>query len=402
MAQFYASLRELALQQEECIHLMRVATAGQRGSALHHVMCSVDAFEAFLLQKPTAAVAAVPALKPERDDAAEPSVKRRRSSLSRCAHPPPLPAVPALLEPAPLVDQEASQPREPQQRAMGSPQPPPLPSPVLPTLPPASLVASLALLHSPFVAPPPGLWRERYAPCCPACFSSRVTCLHFPEVPLRLLLIGHNPSDHAWESGFPYSNPSNRLWGLMRASRVVPPSFLPSHADTAPSLGVGITDVGCVPGSDAAAFKRPQKKAFRSQLFASLAAHLDRCAAWAAVDSAVSNDGAGGEEAAGSGDVVTARHHAPASFAPLLVAFTGKRQWAQLFDPPLVGFEHGAQCCRPPGWPLPACTEVWVLPSTSGRAVITAEQRAQPYEALGRRVAELPWPREKAGVVRNP
>ena len=357
-------------------------------------MCSVDAFEAFRLQKPSAAVAALPALKPEREDASEQSVKRHRSSLSRGAQPPAPPAVPVLLEPAPLVEHEVSQPREPQQRALGSPQPPPVPSLVLPSLPPASLVASLALLPSPFVAPPPGLWRERYAPCCSACFSTRATCLHFPEVPLRLLLIGHNPSDHAWESGFPYSNPSNRFWSLMRASRVVPPSFLPSHADAAPSLGVGITDVGCVPGSDAAAFKRHQMKAFRSQLFASLAAHLDRCAAWAAVGAAVSNDGNGSVEAAESGDDATPRR-APASFAPLLVAFTGKRQWAQLFDPPLVGFEHGAQRVRPPGWPLPASAEVWVLPSTSGRAVMTAQERAQPYEALGRRVAELPWPRER-------
>lgn len=30
------------------------------------------------------------------------------------------------------------------------------------------------------------------------------------DVPLRLIIVGHNPSEHAWKSGHYYSNPSNR------------------------------------------------------------------------------------------------------------------------------------------------------------------------------------------------
>lgn len=41
---------------------------------------------------------------------------------------------------------------------------------------------------------------------------------HYPCVARRLLLIGHNPSDHAWHSGHFYSNPTNRMWPLLRKS----------------------------------------------------------------------------------------------------------------------------------------------------------------------------------------
>lgn len=30
------------------------------------------------------------------------------------------------------------------------------------------------------------------------------------DAPLRLIIVGHNPSEHAWKSGHYYSNPSNR------------------------------------------------------------------------------------------------------------------------------------------------------------------------------------------------
>jgi len=227
---------------------------------------------------------------------------------------------------------------------------------------------SLSALPPAFVAPPDGLWRERYASCCAACFESRAVCLHHAERPLRLLLVGHNPSTHAWASGYPYSNPSNRFWKLMAAARLVPDIFKAADADAAPALlGMGITDLGCEPGSDASAYKRAVMLAWRTDLYARLTSHLARCAAWTGW---------------------------PAErCAPALVAFTGKRQWAELFQPPLSGFDHGAQSSRPPGWPLPAETEVWVLPSSSGRAVMSAEARQAPYVALGLRTAELPWPR---------
>lgn len=35
---------------------------------------------------------------------------------------------------------------------------------------------------------------------------------------------------------------------------------------------------------------------------------------------------------------------------------------------------------------------MWVLPSSSGRAVLTAQEREGPYRALGARLAGVPWP----------
>ena len=44
------------------------------------------------------------------------------------------------------------------------------------------------------------------------------------------------------------------------------------------------------------------------------------------------------------------------------------------------------------GWPLPAATEVWVLPSTSGAAAMTVEERVGPYREMAARLAAVPWP----------
>lgn len=57
-------------------------------------------------------------------------------------------------------------------------------------------------LHSeilPVVAGTPGGWRERWAGVCDDCFQGGIQCSHYPELPLRLLIIGHNPSEKTWE-----------------------------------------------------------------------------------------------------------------------------------------------------------------------------------------------------------
>lgn len=166
----------------------------------------------------------------------------------------------------------------------------------------------------------------------------------------------------------------------MQLAELVPPGFVAADADAAPALlGLGITDVGCAPGSDAAAFKRPVMRAWRDELYTRLRAHCARAAAWA------------GRDASGADEVALV---ALAAFAPRVIAFSGKRQWAELFEPPLAGFAHGLRAERPPGWPaaLLGASEVWVLPSSSGRAVMSKEEREGPYRQLGARVAQLPWP----------
>ena len=42
-------------------------------------------------------------------------------------------------------------------------------------------------------------------------------------------------------------------------------------------------------------------------------------------------------------------------------------------------------------------TQVWVLPSSSGRAAMTREAREGPYVELGQRLAPVHWPRPPEG-----
>jgi thymine-DNA glycosylase len=88
----------------------------------------------------------------------------------------------------------------------------------------------------------------------------------------------------------------------------------------------------------------------------------------------------------------------------MLIAFSGKRQFSHLFTPPLAKVEHyGRQTRLPPGWPrecLDGC-EVWVLPSSSGRAAMTTEQRAVPYQQLAERFHQLPWPLEPTREIKH-
>ncbi len=95
-------------------------------------------------------------------------------------------------------------------------------------------------------------WQERWHGICTKCFEKRTKCDHFQEKRLRLLIVGHNPSHHAWETGFSYSNPSNRMWSLLTGN--FPPllwdGILPLKAsiheqNTIPhSCGVGFTSIG--------------------------------------------------------------------------------------------------------------------------------------------------------------
>lgn len=93
----------------------------------------------------------------------------------------------------------------------------------------------------------------------------------------------------------------------------------------------------------------------------------------------------------------------PLPHSPLLIAFSGKRQFSYLFVPPLAKVaHHGRQTRYPTGLP-PECrdSELWVLPSSSGRAAMTTAQRADPYKQLAARFHELPWPLHDARVKRE-
>ena len=207
----------------------------------------------------------------------------------------------------------------------------------------------------PYIAPPPSFWRERYASVSAAEFAERQPCREYAERPLRLLLIGHNPSEHSWNSGVGYSNPSNRFWPLLREAGILPADWragepVEALCNNAPGeLGIGITDVLCAPGSDAQEFGRVAMRAARD----------------------------GTDEVPGLFDRLAA-HTRRAGAPPRLVAFVGKRQYGMLFDSPLKKVPSGVQTVLPPRWPLDPSTEVHVLTSPErpgGRATGGAPRR---------------------------
>ena len=163
-----------------------------------------------------------------------------------------------------------------------------------------------------------GAFRERYTSVCQACHDAREPCTHWPEVPLKLLIVGHNPSDSAWDAGFAYANSSNMFMrllagytGLREATATMDHSLLPPawmaqvqaaattqdrnaalgdallrQHDMPACLGIGITDLMIVPGNDSAALQRNKAAmaAARRDLQHRLTMHVRRAAAVAAGD----------------------------------------------------------------------------------------------------------------------
>jgi hypothetical protein len=223
--------------------------------------------------------------------------------------------------------------------------------------------------------------------------------------------------------------------------------FVVNDANMAPlQLGLGITDLGCVPGSDAAEFGycvyyfirnhfyfliciefcaalRPRSttvmRRWRDDLYDRLRAHVARVAIWAensvSVAEITATSSANTESEHGrstrpkvkqevservvkleaspavisneeklispampalesvdvdSASAATLPAASLVRYAPAIVAFTGKRQWSFLFEPPLTkGVEHGPQSVRPPGWPFPPTTEVTKYPASARLSV---------------------------------
>ena len=271
--------------------------------------------------------------------------------------------------------------------------------------------------RDPFVAPEPALWRERDAPVCVSCEANRVACAHTRERPLKLLVCGHNPSDHSWSSGYSYSNPSNNFWKLLVCGSIIPNDWTSEQCPLLQeSLGIGFTDAGTEPGNDASKYGRAVMLEWRSDLYARMRGHLCRVAvAENREDDATgdaddesrrisstksSSTGTSHKSRAASFTYEAAVLAAEKGYGPCVVAFAGKRQYAHLFDAVAKKTHFGLQdpSSLPQGWPFrktgPGATEVWVLPSSSGRAVMTKEAREGPYLELGERLREVPWPSE--------
>jgi len=199
--------------------------------------------------------------------------------------------------------------------------------------------------------------------------------------PLRLVLVGHNPSAHAWASGHYYSNPSNRMFPILRETGIAPSDVCAGPQDDGKlqeAAGVGFIDVGVGnPGTDSRKFSSEDLRRWSTTFYEHLKAHTA-----AASDSIGCTCGQCG--------------------APRLFGFTGKRQYVELLN---AGYRNkslgmkkvttvglGPQQVRPMGWPFREDTAVWVLTSTSGASALTNAQRLAPYARLSEALADIPWP----------
>lgn len=136
------------------------------------------------------------------------------------------------------------------------------------------------------------------------------------------------------------------------------PSFpfsLPSPSTLPPQQGYGN------PGTDSSKFKAQVLHAWRQSLYQRLHAHADRAGA-----------------------------------PPKIVAFTGKRQFQELFFDSTLHkgspIPFGLQEMRPEGFPFTAEeTLLFVLTSSSGAAAMSNEAREAPYKELATLLQQFPW-----------
>lgn len=212
------------------------------------------------------------------------------------------------------------------------------------------------------------------------------------EVPLRLLIVGHNPSEQAWLKGHYYANPSNRMWHLLRKASIIPENFTAEKDQDCPSCcGVGFTDlmVG-IPETKSNLFSDSEVSSYRSSFYSRLIGHVHRAASGAGIDNA--------------------------NAFPKVIAFSGVRQWRALFAEKPVGSSkrkrqlhceddnidkstksntnctYGIQKELPSDWPVELEQSiVFLLPSSSGAAALTADARESPYLELGRLLSGFPW-----------
>lgn len=176
---------------------------------------------------------------------------------------------------------------------------------------------------------------------------------------------------HVWLHGFNYGNPTNRMWKLLtgQLGGVEFDGLLPKSLDVAaqnelPSqYHIGFADVGLLPENDAA---KVDLKPWIASFYARLARHVKD------VQLAEGNDEYKG---------------------PRCLAFTGKGQFQALYPGGVKQLEFGVLSERV-GWPASfpisrAHTTIFILPSSSGRAVMTHAERIAPYAALAQFVKEM-------------
>lgn len=269
------------------------------------------------------------------------------------------------------------------------------------------------------------------------------------ERPLKLLIVGHNPSHQSWAKGHYYANPNNRMWFLLQKAGIVPAHFKAAHDKQCPdTVGLGFTDVmSGVAESQSCKITDATIKTYKSGFYKRLLAHLERvcfeCAIpiedayprviafsgvrqWkalfpngyfdenAAIAAASKNTktvlkgqallthmfanykhtsdttvatsvGDSGENGSTGSNINVATETrvatSTATTSEVIAAATAVRQQCNI--------PYGVQTARPEGWPaLLGKSIVYLLPSSSGAAAMSNEEREGPYVRLGELLKE--------------
>ncbi len=184
---------------------------------------------------------------------------------------------------------------------------------------------------------------------------------------MRILFVGHNPSQRSWETTAPYAHKSNSFWKLLREAGFAPPELCEPHKFTLfpRKCSIGFADLFVTMGSVASDIKEPLDPLWRTKEF------CPRIVA------------------------------ASGSLAPNVIACVSKSVAEKL----LKGWKGGY---GPVGsgaeWNLSGLEDsmIWVLPSSSGRAGMKWSDRLEPFQRLSRFVDET-FPRpENVSVEVDP
>jgi len=190
-------------------------------------------------------------------------------------------------------------------------------------------------------------------------YQAKVPDVENDDLPMHTLFIGHNPSFSTWETGHYFANPTNQFWKLIKKSDLINSvssversEISQINDDQMISRGFGFTDFIEIPGNDANAISKVEINSNRTIFVKRIEKYAND------INSRLKR-----------------------------LCFVGKKQWKQQFTPNLSKCDHGLQelSLRPIHWPTDLRNlEVWVLPSPSGRAVITSEERLESYLKLSK------------------
>jgi G:T/U-mismatch repair DNA glycosylase len=175
----------------------------------------------------------------------------------------------------------------------------------------------------------------------------------------RIVFIGHNPSEMSWDKVAPYANPTNAFWkilaqsGLASQDEAVPAKW----RMLAETRGIVFGDLWPVSGSDSS--------------------KVDKVTHGAAVAADVTSR-------------MQAALHAGPPRAVVLVSKSVGEHFLGIKSRKLSYGRVGMADALSLPW-LSSDTQIWLVPSTSGRAVLSFVDRLAPYKALADAAHEWPW-----------